>query len=221
MVEKYPNLVWALNSNEELKLILFETCKDKPLYLSYFDDLIYPLIKSNCKGIQEKIKDANTNINKFFSITSELEIAKILVNNKKEVEMLADNYFKLRSPDILCKDESFNTYIEVMRLTESESTYMVIAFVRRFLSNLPYRVDAKLKYELSLPARDYSTRKKQVSLVRTSLDQFNESFKKRIFQNCLFKSRQIISTLKLTERILERGIPELLILKLLKSQKKP
>jgi len=40
MVEKYPNLVWALNSNEELKLILFETCKDKPRYLFYLDDLI-------------------------------------------------------------------------------------------------------------------------------------------------------------------------------------
>jgi len=76
-----------------------------------------------------------------------------------------------------------------MRLTESESTYMVIAFLRRILSNLPYRVDAKLKYELSLPARDYSTRKKQVSLVRTSLDQFNESFKKEDFSKLPFQNR--------------------------------
>ncbi|CAG0978475.1 hypothetical protein METP3_01927 [Methanosarcinales archaeon] len=80
MVEKYPNLVWALNSNEELKLILFETCKDKPRYLFYLDDLIYPLIKSNCKSIQEKIKDAN--------IVNHTNFARIKLGNILTINLL-------------------------------------------------------------------------------------------------------------------------------------
>ncbi len=187
MTSEYPNLGWALNSNTELKLVLLEIYKDKPRFLSYLDRLFYNLINLGCKDIQEKMEDVNTNINKFFSIISELEIAKILAESGKEVQLLTDNYFKCKSPDILCNGKNFSAYIEVMRLTESESKYMVIEFLREFLSNLPYRVDAKLKYELSLPARDYSTRKKQESLVKTSLDQFNESLKKETLSKLPFR----------------------------------
>jgi len=178
MTNSYPNLENAFISNTELKSILLEVYKDKTRYLTQLDELFYNLNLLGCEGIHEKIRDTNTNLNKFISIISELEIAKILAEKWNNVNLLADNYFEHKSPDILCENEKFNAFIEVMRLTESESEFKVIEFLRDYLRDLPYRVDAKLKNELSWPARDYQTRKKQTSLVNTSLSQFDESIKK-------------------------------------------
>lgn len=177
MVNEYPNLVWALTLNTELKLNLFEKYENKPRYLSYLDNLIFELRDLDCKNIQEKMKDINANLYKLSSIISELEIAKILAKSGKKVQLLLDNFLVGKSPDILCKDENFDAYIEVTRIGESESTFKVIDFLRVFLKDLPYRVDVKLKGELSLPARDYQKRRVQECIVKTSLDKFKEYFR--------------------------------------------
>jgi hypothetical protein len=173
MVDDNPNLVWALTFNDRLKLELFETYQNNPRYLSYLDNLIFKLKKFDCEKIQEKINDAD-NLYKFYSTVSELEIAKVLVESGKKVQLLPDDYFDSKSPDILCKGDDFDAYIEVTRFGESESSYNVIDFLRCFLKDLPYRVDVKLKYELSLPARDYEKRAIQEGIVKISLDQFAE-----------------------------------------------
>jgi len=178
MLSEYKNLSWALTLNRELKRNLFETYKNRPQYLSYLDTLFFELRELKCRNIQENLKDVNTNLPKLSSIISELEIAKVLAKNGKEIRFLPDNFFDARSPDILAKDENFSTYIEVKRINEDEITFKIIDFLRDFLKNLPYRVDVKLKEKLSLPAMDYKRREDQETLVKTSIEQFEESFNK-------------------------------------------
>ncbi len=186
MVNGYANLVWALTSSAKLKLELFGTYQNNPRYLSYLDNLIFELKKFGCKNIQEKIKDAD-NLYKFTSTVSELEVANFLIKNDKKAQLLPDNYFDSKSPDILCKGKDFEAYIEVTRFGESESSYIVIDFLRDFLKHLPYRVDIKLKYILSLPARDHKKRTEQESIVNVSLEQFVQLFREDTFSEYPFK----------------------------------
>lgn len=179
MLNHYPNLEWALDENK-LKQDFFELHKNDQRYLSNLDKLFDDLIRLSCEGIRDKINDVGS-IDKFESAISELEIAKIVVKNKMKVRLLEDAYFKNASPDILCTSKEFTAYIEVMNLTNSDVKRSVVEFLQICLENSPYRVDVKLKYDLSLPARKHETRKTQKTILQKSFDKFNELFKNQDF----------------------------------------
>lgn len=171
MQSKYHNLSLSLNLNTELKSKLFETYKSKHNYLLGLDSLINELKNLSCNNIQKTIEDVD-NLYKFDSIISELEIGKYLAGNGMNVEFLSDDYFgKNPSPEILCKNEYFNSYVEVTKISESEAIVRIIDSLRVLLKNLPYRVDAKLKSVLSLPKLRGKERKIQDDLVDISLKQ--------------------------------------------------
>ena len=175
MQSKYPNLSWSLSLNNELKSKLFETYKSKHNYLQGLDSLIIDLKNSSCNNIQKTIEDVD-NLYKFDSIVSELEIGKYLARNRMNVEFLSDDYFDDKpSPDILCKNELFNSYVEVTRLSENELIFKIIDLLRNSLKKLPYRVDAILKSELSLPKLRGKERTIQDELVSISLKQFDDN----------------------------------------------
>lgn len=174
MQSKYPNLSWSLSLNTELKSKLFKTYKSKYNYLLRLDNLINDLKNLPCNNIRKTIEDVD-NIYKFDSIVSELEIGKYLARNGMNVEFLSDDYFDNKpSPDILWKNELFNSYVEVTRLSENETIFRVIDYLRLFLIKLPYRVDVKLKSELSLPKLRGKEKKIHENLVDKSLKQFEE-----------------------------------------------
>ncbi|MCK5266882.1 MAG: hypothetical protein KAR07_01830 [Spirochaetes bacterium] len=177
MQSKYPALSWSLNLNTELKSKLFETYKSKHNDLLGLNSLINELKNLSCDNIQKTIEDVD-NLYKFDSIISELEIGKYLAGNGMNVEFLSDDYFgKNPSPDILCKNEYFNSYVEVTKLSENEAIVRIIDSLRVLLKNLPYRVDAKLKSVLSLPKLRGKERKIQDDLVEISLKQFENNIK--------------------------------------------
>ena len=95
MIEKYPNLSWILdNVNESkkgmnLKNELFDKYKDKPKYLLTLETLITGLRCLGCEGLQKKLNHGSS-LNRFNTFISELEIAKILIDNKKNTELLSD-----------------------------------------------------------------------------------------------------------------------------------
>ena len=169
-VELYSNLTWALILNSELKSKLFEKYKHKPRYLIELDNLILDLINSKCENIQEKMKDVN-DLNKFNSMISELKIARFLVQSGTKVELLSDDYFDGKSPDILYKYDDLESYIEVTRLGEVESINSLFDSIRALLKNFPYRIDIELKSELSLPRLTGKERTVQDNLLESSLEQ--------------------------------------------------
>ncbi|MCK4797426.1 MAG: hypothetical protein KAT05_08595 [Spirochaetes bacterium] len=168
-VELYSNLTWALILNSELKSKLFEKYKHKPRYLIELDNLILDLINSKCENIQEKMKDVN-DLNKFNSMISELKIARFLVQSGTKVELLSDDYFDGKSPDILYKYDDLESYIEVTRLGEVESINSLFDSIRALLKNFPYRIDIELKSELSLPRLTGKERTVQDNLLESSLE---------------------------------------------------
>lgn len=180
MKGNYPSLTWGLRLNDELGVELCEEYEDKPRYLSDLDKLFSELIDLNVINIQEKILDVGTSVDKFHSILSELRIAKFLSEYGMEVQLLEDDYFEHKSPDLLCKKDNLDIYVEVMRLSESQVRYEIIDFLRDYLSDLPIRIDLKLKKELSLPARRHLSRRKQREIKERSLKQFKESFQEEI-----------------------------------------
>ena len=175
-VELYSNLTWALILNSELKTILFETYRDKPRYLLELDTLIFDLINSKCENIQEKMKDVS-DLHKFHSIISELEIARFLIQSGIKFEFLSDDYFDGKSPDILYKYDNLKSYIEVTRLGEVESIHSLFDSIRALLKNFPYRIDIELKSELSLPKLTGKERTVQDNLLESSLEQLESVLK--------------------------------------------
>ena len=81
MTNSYPNLENAFVLNTELKSILLEVYKDKTRYLTQLDELFYNLNLLGCGGIHEKIRDTNTNLNRFnlFIIRGNLIITKTML----------------------------------------------------------------------------------------------------------------------------------------------
>jgi hypothetical protein len=186
---QYPNLSWALINNPYLETTIFEEYKNKPRYLSYIENLISELVYYKCEGIQEKVKNVDV-LNKFTPILSELEFAWIIAKNRgvKELKLLPDDYLSGKSPDILCRDEIFTSYIEVTRI--DENPYIVdtiLNYLRKILKSYHYRVDVFLKTELSIPVMKHDDRHIQKSLVEKSLEIFYGSFKEKI-SNDIFQS---------------------------------
>lgn len=177
MTETYPNLTWALALNPKLKEMLFEEYNGNRSYLSQLEELILELKSLRCKCIQEEIKDVS-NLYKFDSIISELETAKILAKNENRVVLLPDDYFQCQSPDILCQNDIINSYIEVTRLSGNDYLFnSIILPLTDFLKDNHYRIDVKLKENLSIPKVSGSERGKQEHLVELSLKEFEDKFK--------------------------------------------
>ena len=177
MTNVYPNLTWALSLNPKLQEMFFEEYNSNASYLSQLEELILELKSLKCKGIQEEIKDVS-DLYKFNSIVSELEIAQILAKNGTEATLLPDDYFQSKSPDILCENDIINSYIEVTRLSGNDYLLNpIITYLKDFLKNNPYRIDVTLKKNLSIPKVNGSERGQQEQLVELSLKEFEDKFK--------------------------------------------
>lgn len=188
--EIYPNLSWALTNNYRLNTILSEQYIDNPHCLSYLDNLISELISYNCKGIQDKLKDAS-DLNKFISTLSELQITLILAKNREigELKLLHDNYFLKESPDILFRNRNFTFYVEVRRIYANPYIAdTILDRLQKFLKEYPFCVNVFLSTELSIPKMRGTGRIAQKDLVKESLRIFEEKFKEKIASDTLTSS---------------------------------
>jgi hypothetical protein len=118
------------------------------------------------------------NIKKFQSMVSELEIAKILAEKGKQVQMLPDSFLPGKSPDILAKDAAGEYYVEVMRLSDDETVGYIVDELRRFLDDPSkrYRVDVSLPEDLSIPIIDHKERQTRQDRLTSILEKFRNSF---------------------------------------------
>lgn len=188
--EKYPNLSWALTNNYRLITILSEQYMDNPSYLSCLDNLISELVSYNCKGIQDKLKDAS-DLGKFNAILSELQIALILAKKREidELKLLPDNYLSSKSPDILFRDGTFTFYVEVRRVYANPYIAdTILDRLQEFLKRYPFCVNVLLSAELSIPKLRGNERIAQKGLVEESLRIFDEKFKEKIAGDILTSS---------------------------------
>ncbi len=188
--EIYPNLSWALTNNYRLNNILSEQYIDNPHCLSYLDNLISELLSYNCKGIQDKLKDAS-DLNKFISTLSELQITLILAKNEEidELKLLHDNYFLKESPDILFRNRNFTFYVEVRRIYANPYIVdTILDHLQEFLKGYPFCVNIFLGTELSIPKMRGTERIAQKDLVKESLRIFEGEFKEKIASDMLTSS---------------------------------
>ncbi|AKB24913.1 hypothetical protein MSMTP_1444 [Methanosarcina sp. MTP4] len=119
---KCPKLSCLLKSSD-VKIKIFEENKDRDEELLEVETLICDLNQLGCRGLNSKFDSVDTN-ETFKSTVSELKVAKILLNNKYDVELLSekDPRFKkkkgetYKSPDIICIDNDSTICIEVTSL---------------------------------------------------------------------------------------------------------
>jgi hypothetical protein len=156
-----------------MRQILLSSFEQDHGYWTYLDELVGFLRSKDVGGVQEKIADAN-HLEKFYSIVSELEFARILAGKGKDVALLADDFFENRmSPDISVTDSRWNAYVEVKRLTEGQASYKIVDFLRSYLNHPErrYRVDIALSRELSVPV---TKREERLARERTALSVLEE-----------------------------------------------
>jgi len=143
----------------------------------YLNGLLGELRKATCENVQEKIKDAN-HLQKFYSIISELEIAKFLIYQGKHVTLLTDDYMKNSPPDMLVTCNGQEAYVEVKRITHDESINLIEELLTKFLQKYGYcfRVDLTLSHDLSIPVTKCEERKFKENLTRKTVEEFKEKF---------------------------------------------
>ncbi len=178
VIEPLPNLDWALEPNSELRRTVYSAYSFNAGYLRYVDKLIATLRSRSVKGIQEKMADVS-DLAKFHSTVSELEIARILCS-KYPSELLSDNAWRGQSPDIVVKRNAREILVEVKRLTEDESEKLIVNELRRFLANQEsepvIRVDVELKDSLALPVVKRPERIAKEEIAKRSIDEFKSKF---------------------------------------------
>jgi hypothetical protein len=168
---------WALAKNHHD--ILQALLAKYPLghsYWNYLSELISSLRDANCKGIQDKMADVD-NLWKLRSTVSELEIARLLSEKGKNVEMLPDSFLSGRSPDMHVKDADGEYYVEVVRFSEDEAVFIIQEEMIRYLADppKPYEVDVTLPADLSASATDCKEREVKESKARTVASKFKKT----------------------------------------------
>lgn len=142
------------------------------------DELVDFLRSRSVGRVQEKIADAN-HLDKFYSIVSELEFARVLAGKGKDVTLLTDDFFENRtSPDMLVTDSSREAYVEVKRLTEGPASHMIVDFLRSYLNHpgRRYRVDISLNEELSIPVTKRDEREAREKIAQSVIERFPSIF---------------------------------------------
>jgi len=166
---------WALSSNPEIVPILLAKYPATHGYWAYLDTLVKTLRGANCKNIQEKFVDVANNLSKFESTISELEIARLLSQKGKQVELLTDSFLPTKSPDMLVKDANGEYYVEAMRFSDDETSGIIFDGLRSSISRLPtpVYVDVTLPQDLSLPVTRHNERQMKETKAKTVVEQFN------------------------------------------------
>jgi len=154
-VSNLKNIQWAfsLNTKNLLPKVLVEY-QDNPILASNIDNLFKFLRENNCKNVRERLKNVNTLWN-YESALSELDVAKLLIEKGKAVEILPETYEDMISPpDILAVDSKYEVYIEVTRITDDSTIKNISDSIDKFLKkqNYVYRVTVSLNNEISTPA---------------------------------------------------------------------
>ncbi len=171
---KLSNADWALENNARMRSILTAQYLETNGYWSYLDSLIEDLRGKQVSGIQEKIADAD-NIQKLYSVVSELRIAQLLANRGKKVTLLPDNFMGSNpSSDILAKDSFGECYIEVKRLTEDHPSLLLRELLNSRLNKEArrYRVDVRLHGNLATPMVKRQERVAKEALIRAAGEEF-------------------------------------------------
>jgi len=149
------NIQWALSLNtKNLLPIILAEYQDNPILALNIDNLMKFLRENNCKNVIERLKNINILWN-FESALSELEVAKILIEKGKKVEIILENYAGMnRPPDIFAKDTEYEVYVEVTRITDDFTIKDISDSIDKFLKkeNYVYRVTVSLNNEISMPA---------------------------------------------------------------------
>jgi len=171
---RIPHIDWALQLNQAMRQMLESSFEQTHGYWAYLDELVGFLRSRSVGHVQEKIADAN-HLDKFYSIVSELEFARILAGKGKDVTLLTDDFFENRtSPDMLVTDSSREAYVEVKRLTEGRASYMIVDFLRSYLNHprRMYRVDITLNKELSIPVTKWEEREAREKIAQSVIERF-------------------------------------------------
>jgi len=206
-ITNLTNIQWALSLNtKNLLPIVMADYQDNPILALNVDNLMKFLRENNCKNVRERLKDINVLWN-FESALSELEVAKLLIEKGKKVEILLENVEVMnRPPDIFARDTEYEVYIEVTRITDDSTIKDISDSIDKFLKkeNLVYRVTVSLNNEISVPAFGYERDIKNQKIV-DGIKEFKE--KVRMIDDSKLPTQigTIIASFKIQKSPLDKG----------------
>jgi len=203
------NIGWALSGNADITRILQAKYPPSHGYWTYLEDLVSNLRNANVTGIQEKISDVNNNLRKFRAAISEFEIAKVLVANGKQVQLLPDSFMPGKSPDMLLKDSSKEYYVEVTQLSDDEAVTIILDGLRAFLDDpsKAYRVDVTLPEDLTLPVVNYRERQIKEDRANKIVAEFKSAFPRLNLANLPVTYRSDGVEFKIVQSGMTKGYP--------------
>jgi len=175
MLTRFENLKDILDQNPRMQDQVIQEYQGKDEHLSDFNDLISFFFPAHRHELIAKIKDTNT-LKNFRSLIAELHSAKIFAQKGCEIELLPDNYFPEKSPDILCQYHDLSFYVEVTSLSNSDPIVKSIDELRELIHNNHFEVNVHFNNSVSKPRFYGPEHGEQETLLENSLGQFKEKF---------------------------------------------
>jgi len=118
---------------------------------------------------------------KFESACSELEIARVLCDGGKQVQLLLDSSMGpgKSSPDLLVTDANGRqSFVEVTRFNDDELATIIMDGLNDFLRSQPasYQVDISIPDWLSIPVTGYRSMRERIDKANRVVDSFRQQF---------------------------------------------
>ncbi|MBK1988667.1 hypothetical protein A0J48_014145, partial [Sphaerospermopsis aphanizomenoides BCCUSP55] len=117
---------------------------------------------ANCSNIQEKFADT-TNLNKLYSLSSELFFANEFRKLGFSVSLIPDNTpeWPTKSPDMCVVKEGREFLIEVARISGDETTSEIADSIRSLIKKSPFWIEIQISRECYIPVVNSKEREEQ------------------------------------------------------------
>jgi len=166
--DDFSNLLWAINGTRTLSLKGLS--KRDHAILSLINEKIAKLRALGCNGLQEKFK-------KFdqvgaISYLAELVVAESFLIDGHRATLLSSEYFPKASPDILVQTRNGDFYVEVLYMSSSDPSSVLIDRLREITEKYPYVIKFSFGSDVSLPHHKWNERNRQLKTLESSVAQF-------------------------------------------------
>jgi hypothetical protein len=169
----FSNLLWAINGTRELNLKGIS--KRDLAILSLIDEKIAKFQVLGCNGLQEKFKKFDQE--GAITYLAELVVAETFLKDGHRATLLSSEYFLKASPDILIQTGNGDLYVEVLYMSSSDPSSILIDRLREITEKYPFVINFTFGSDVSLPHHKWNERERQLKTLESSVAQFELDLK--------------------------------------------
>jgi hypothetical protein len=177
--DNFSDLLWAISGTRELNLMGLS--KRDLAILSLINEKIAKLRELGCNGLEEKFKKFDQD--GAISYLAELVVAESFLNDGHGATLLSSEYFPNASPDILVQTRNGDLYVEVLYMSSSDPSSVLIDRLREITERYQYVINFSFGSDVSLPHHKWNERERQLKTLEASVEQFESDLEHKTIEH--------------------------------------